>query len=1368
MSLDWSAFRRLSGPPWHNFELVCHQVVRRTWGRYGLLSFPERQPGVEFHLLLSEDCELGKAGDRIGWQCRWYELSLTEIGDSRRAKIRKAISTSVEHLGDLTKWILWTREGLSEKDDRWLQTQQRDAVAIEAWNEADLEGRMDGPAASLRETFFGELVLSEDRLRTAYHEAISAIEEKYIPALHVATAPEAVVHDSLGDGTAVASVERDIDRFASDKTRITEALAELQKADELDDRFAARGVFGPLKQAWDKIEPVVEDAHSQLSLLAERLRIGDFESARAACEVVGSSLGREVLSELMREVASADPRDPDQYTPPEVDRTTDALWTLCDQLGDMGRRTEAVGRRLAVSFAAAVGGAGMGKTHLAARIAGGFEDGPPGVLIQGRELPDSFNVDDIADAAGLRGRTFADLLEALDAEGQRSKRRVPVVIDAINEHQHAQRWGTVLARAKTAVARFSNVLVVATLRPSYASLLPDQTPAVGVHGLGLSTEKAVDLYFKHYKIEADLALASIEAFNHPLLLRTFCEATNRRRQSVVRVELGALNLQETLQTYLDSLEEVAQRELGVDPRARIVRRGLVALAGELWRTGRRSLCWDRAKALLGDRPEAWEGTVSKLLEDEGVLHRDLIVGDVQDEEHILISFDRLAGVLAAESLLLSAGYEPSAAGRGGEIARRLVGDLADRHPLADDVLAGLVALLPLRAGQQLWEVADDESLRREAVLRLFTLEGEHLDRRSADQVEAIFIADRNGDRDRIYDGLKRTRALVGHPLGADLVDRLLGRLSLVDRDQSWTEWLRRRRGAILRDLVLLERRWAGGETSFDDRDTCVARWLAWLLTSTDLELRDRATRALFMFGRHHPRALFGLTLKCLEVNDPYVWERLLAASYGVAMAEIRNRLPALREALGDMGRSLFEEMLAAEAPRATTHYLAREYATRLCELAQKANPVFTPDQLEALKPPYSHPRTAWHTLHDGDDGYADANTTLHMDFENYTIGRLVADRGNYQMEHAGYQQVLGEIRWRIHELGYRRDQFNELDRDIAGSRLSRAQSPDRVERYGKKYGWIAFYEQAGRLIDAGLLERDEFYGGRLSDADIDPSFPDQPPPLPIQLPAWVRPTPRGRNRWLTNGIVKVPDELLRPAELAGLPGPWVALDGFLLQERPDLDRRVFGFVRGLLVEAGRWSELAAGLARSPYLGNNRIPEEGRDYYTFAGEIPWCDTFAQPWLSEDGDRSHRDVVEFADHGDVQVEIPVHRYSWEDYHSVTNRAGGNSIPARALCCHLELLGGDRRLDLFDPADQPASLTFGAPEGFEDGSHMVYLREDLLSDYCDATGREFGWVVWGERELHHLPSAGFPDSVIRLYRGDRNAHRRVVSLAQFGEAS
>src|SRR5262249_53065107 len=53
---------------------------------------------------------------------------------------------------------------------------------------------------------------------------------------------------------------------------------------------------------------------------------------------------------------------------------------------------------------------------------------------------------------------------------------------------------------------------------------------------------------------------------------------------------------------------------------------------------------------------------------------------------------------------------------------------------------------------------------------------------------------------------------------------------------------------------------------------------------------DQATRPLYWFGRGDSAALFDLTLDALAINDPYVSERLLAASYGIVMA---HQLPEL-------------------------------------------------------------------------------------------------------------------------------------------------------------------------------------------------------------------------------------------------------------------------------------------------------------------------------------------------------------------------------------------------------------------------------------------------------------------------------------------
>ena len=57
----------------------------------------------------------------------------------------------------------------------------------------------------------------------------------------------------------------------------------------------------------------------------------------------------------------------------------------------------------------------------------------------------------------------------------------------------------------------------------------------------------------------------------------------------------------------------------------------------------------------------------------------------------------------------------------------------------------------------------------------------------------------------------------------------------------------------------------------------------------------------------------------------------------------------------------------------------------------------------------------------------------------------------------------------------------------------------RVERYGKKYSWIAFYEIAGIRDDQGLLNYHGRFHTRISDVDIDPTFPEKENNLKLLL-----------------------------------------------------------------------------------------------------------------------------------------------------------------------------------------------------------------------------------------------------------------------------
>jgi hypothetical protein len=70
--------------------------------------------------------------------------------------------------------------------------------------------------------------------------------------------------------------------------------------------------------------------------------------------------------------------------------------------------------------------------------------------------------------------------------------------------------------------------------------------------------------------------------------------------------------------------------------------------------------------------------------------------------------------------------------------------------------------------------------------------------------------------------------------------------------------------------------------------------------------------------------------------------------------------------------------------------------------------------------------------------------------------------------------------------------FKEIDREIHRYNwgLGRAADGGKIDRYGKKYSWIALYELAGFRQDNNLLPERYSDEPRIRYADIDPSFPD--------------------------------------------------------------------------------------------------------------------------------------------------------------------------------------------------------------------------------------------------------------------------------------
>jgi hypothetical protein len=558
-----------------------------------------------------------------------------------------------------------------------------------------------------------------------------------------------------------------------------------------------------------------------------------------------------------------------------------------------------------------------------------------------------------------------------------------------------------------------------------------------------------------------------------------------------------------------------------------------------------------------------------------------------------------------------------------------------------------------------------------------------------------------------------------HPLRADRLDKFLKNQKLPERDLFWTEYLRNNldRGTPTRILIWAEH--SAGKAASSDFASAYVKILKWFLTSTQRGFRDRTTHALFRLGRRYPEILYEETLQSLRLNDPYVPERMLAASYGVAMALWQDASnPQFRaKVLPRLARNLYREMFADRAKYHTTHALSRDYAQRAIEIALLTNPrLLSRREREFITPPFRLGGVQhWGQGEDQDEGrYREGDSPLGMDFANYTLGRLVRNRGPYD-DTAEYKLVKKHIFWRIYNLGYSLQAFSNIDRQIAREswrQESSGRGIGKTDRYGKKYSWIAFYELAGYRSDRGLLDNDE----RLSDADIDPSFPEAPIFPPVFQHSWITDEQSVRE-WLFSGYRPSVETKLVLTSIGDIQGPWVLLRGHVNRETND--KTIFAYFNGLLVSAHDASGAQEILASSHYRNIPRVEEE---HYSYAGEVPWANT----WRVQQ-------YPESISLGEMKVKVvqPVRYYSWESYHSTENQLRGVPFPSRELGESLKLYTQIPSIVMAERGSSKiAMVTILWGDPYHNHESLLFIREDLLNSYLEKTAQSLVLFVWGER--------------------------------------
>jgi hypothetical protein len=1333
MPLNWDRFLELDGAPDRNFEVLCRAIVQQNYGRFGAIWSTRQQPGVEFYMRLERDCELGEAGRYFGWQTRWYQLRAdNSFRAAQREGIVDAIRKAEAHIADLTDFVLCLRELPTADDVTWYREIDT-RLNLHLWADEEIDARLTGEAAVLRETFFGELVLTGVKLAASHERAVAPVRHRWVPELNVASAAQNDLQIALARRNGLSELHEHGEALHELAARLADAAAEID-VPHLRDLCA--GVVADLNVMSNRLRAIAANQEGDGPREARELAEQHLEPVTPVARI--RLFARRMRARKVSAALDASAVEPElRHGLTLLRRARDLLFA---------------------DLIAVVGDAGSGKSHLAAQLTAPSGDAPAGVFILAGDRGAGQTLDDLAARVPELGvGSFDRLLEAVDAAGARLGWRIPIVLDGLNDSERPQEWQALLATLAPALTRHPNALVVVTLRPSLRDDVPAEARRLELGWSESEVEELIEKYFAYYIIEPGSARLPIYLFREPLFLRMFCEAVNPDREQPVGVERLPGSLVAAFTLYLTSVADRLARQHEWAPT--YVSRQLAKIALELWNRNARRMPFHDLQQLIGEDERQWRDSLVRALEDEGILWRhDRVPGDQESA----IIFDAFTGYLIADALLRELSPDVAADFLASpELWEKLTGDTERRHPVAPDIFEALVGIVPRQLhGQQLWKIAP-EPMSRAALIATVTLESELLDAETVRTLSEL-IATRSpvpsSHRLHVFDRLWEVRDGAAHRLNARFLDQTLRAMPLAARDLRWSEWIRIRGSEMFDDIVTAEEHWTASD-SRAEADDLLALAIAWLLTSSVTQVRDTATRALCRYGVPDPRKLFDLCAQLLDVDDMYVAERVLAASYGAAT---HHQMPdpggPFERALSAHLEVLASRFVGAAATSPTSHQLARDYIAGTFEFAARLHPQAVPEGMDGTNVQLgSGPEPP--SLPEGEELISEMDEIFYgTDFSNYVVGGLYPERGNYDFDHPQYQAGLEAIRARVYELGWRSDSFTEIDRHIAEESWRRQERGARTERYGKKYGWIAYHELAGRLGDRGEL-RDPGWGPVVW-PDIDPTFPVPPSAAPIDIATWATAEPVQQEDWVRGGVVAITNDLLAPAELAGLPGPWILVEAHLYQRNREVSRRVFGFVRGLLIASEACDDLVQILEGREYLGNDFVPSVPEDHTTFAGEIPWSERFAADLWIEEGLEAYEHRLQQRDGtgAGITIELLGHRYAFSSERTDTGLEHYFNVPSKRFASTFGLRQRPATFDLVELDGRAASLARAAPECFE--GDLLYLRRDLLAAY--AHGRRLVQLVWGERELD-LYGERPPEWLRRVYQEgtDRWRHVETVTL-------
>ncbi len=648
---------------------------------------------------------------------------------------------------------------------------------------------------------------------------------------------------------------------------------------------------------------------------------------------------------------------------------------------------------------------------------------------------------------------FETLLDEMEEYAYINNTFSYIFIDAINESPNRQMWQDEIIKLEHLLKDYSRIKLVISIRTGFEqeclgeenlNKIDNSIVKITHRGLDNIADVHKFLSLKNNTFSPDLYLNS-EIFN-PLFLTWFCQASNNN---------GTNTEESIIENFLTMADQEASRACKFPESYEAISDvlfGLIELRKESTKNiiTRKDLLelnvWNTYKI---SSPISYINTLTKL----GVL--------TSEDKDYRIGYNLLDEYIQAKYLFSFANTK--------EEARNIASKILDK-PNWDNIsiFCTFTSLYASKYKEECIELVDYlEPHVRDNVINEYFKTLAKRDSNISLQVFKELASKYTISYAQFWEPFIENSTRIGHPLNSYGLHSILINLKLQERDEQWSIFINEltEENRIINLIYYLEEKELEGIN--DEQFKLLLILFTWFLSSSNRILRDRTSKAMIELLKGRLFLCIDLLKLFSSVDDPYIMQRLYGVVFGAVIKQIHCDKDSYRRIVDYVFDNIFNQ------EKVYPDILLRDYARLIVERYEYEFPnELALTVLEKCRPPYSSeaiPSMVQNYSTRFKGGYVNGVTDILKSMEPHIPGHFYGDFGRYVFQRAleefndvdienTYNYALKII---FEELGYSEQQFGIYDSNIANIRYDERW----VERIGKKYQWIAFYNILARISD---------------------------------------------------------------------------------------------------------------------------------------------------------------------------------------------------------------------------------------------------------------------------------------------------------------